>query len=51
MPTIEPSDQGNILPAAKQAPLGPRDVVGLSVFAASLAFEVSSTSDLKLLGA
>ncbi|QRW13517.1 3-oxo-5-alpha-steroid 4-dehydrogenase [Ceratobasidium sp. AG-Ba] len=31
---------GNILPTTKQAPLGPRDWLGLSVFAASLAFEV-----------
>ncbi|CEL62897.1 hypothetical protein RSOLAG1IB_12596 [Rhizoctonia solani AG-1 IB] len=32
---------GNILPAAKQAPIGKFDMLGLSVFAASLAFEDS----------
>ncbi|CAE6417148.1 unnamed protein product [Rhizoctonia solani] len=31
---------GNILPASKQAPIGKFDMLGLSVFAASLAFEV-----------
>ncbi|KAG8691475.1 hypothetical protein FRC09_011615, partial [Ceratobasidium sp. 395] len=33
---------GNILPTTKQAPLGPRDWLGLSIFVASLAFEATA---------
>lgn len=32
--------KGNILPDGKRVPLGKFDLLGLSVFAASLAFEV-----------